>query len=84
MGTARVSIVKASEIKGNEEFMGGKFVRYDEDVTAIKTAVKKAIELAVGSIDAIIKPGDRVLVKPNLAFQAPPESFAVVDPRTVE
>ena len=32
MGTARVSIVKASEIKGNEEFMGGKFVRYDEDV----------------------------------------------------
>ena len=84
MGTARVSIVKASEIKGNEEFMGGKFVRYDEDVAAIKTAVKKAIELAVGSIDAIIKPGDRVLVKPNLAFQAPPESFAVVDPRTVE
>ena len=56
MGSVRVSIVKASGIKGNGEFMGGKFVRYDEDVAAIKTAVKKAIELAVGSIDAIIKP----------------------------
>lgn len=84
MGKVKVSVVKANGIKGNGEFMGGKFVRYDEDVAAIKAAVKKAVELSLGSIDAIVKPGDRVLVKPNLAFQAPPESFAVVDPRTVE
>jgi uncharacterized protein (DUF362 family) len=84
MGKVKVSVVKANGIKGNGEFMAGKFVRYDEDVAAIKAAVKKAVELSLGSIDAIVKPGDRVLVKPNLAFQAPPESFAVVDPRTVE
>ena len=44
----------------------------------------EAVKLAVGSLDNIIKPGDNVLIKPNLAFQAPPESFAVVDPRVVE
>ncbi|HHV17764.1 MAG TPA: DUF362 domain-containing protein [Thermoanaerobacterales bacterium] len=64
--------------------MGGKFVRKDSDIAKIKEAVAKAVELAIGSPDAIIKPGQKVLIKPNLAFQAPPESFAVVDPRVVE
>jgi len=84
MAKPKVAVVKAEGVKGNAEFMGGKFVRYAEDVAAIRAAVKKAVELSIGSLDAIIKPGDRVLIKPNLAFQAPPESFAVVDPRTVE
>jgi uncharacterized protein (DUF362 family) len=64
--------------------MAGKFTRRDDDVAKIKAAVKKAVELAIGSPDAIIKAGQKVLIKPNLAFQAPPESFAVVDPRTIE
>lgn len=80
----RVAIARTGDIKGNAQFMAGEYVRYDEDVAAIKAAVKKAVELAVGSIDAIVKPGAKVLVKPNLAFQAPPTSFAVVDPRTLE
>jgi uncharacterized protein (DUF362 family) len=80
----RVAIAKTGEMKGNAQFMAGEYVRYDEDVAAIKAAVKKAVEAAVGSIDEIIKPGAKVLVKPNLAFQAPPTSFAVVDPRTLE
>ena len=80
----RVSIALTGPMKGNEQFMKGEYVRYDEDVAAIKAAVKEAVELAVGSIDAVIKPGAKVLVKPNLAFQAPATSFAVVDPRTLE
>lgn len=80
----RVAIAKTGAMKGNAQFMAGEYVRYDEDVAAIKAAVKKAVELAIGSIDEIIKPGAKVLVKPNLAFQAPPTSFAVVDPRTLE
>ncbi|MBU4372027.1 MAG: DUF362 domain-containing protein, partial [Proteobacteria bacterium] len=42
------------------------------------------IQLAVGGIDNIIQKGETVLIKPNLAFQAPPESFSVVDPRVIE
>ncbi len=79
-----VSITKVEGLKGNESFMGGKFVRYDEDVAKIKDAVKKAVELAVGSVDKIVKEGQTVLIKPNLAFQAPAESHAVVDPRVIE
>lgn len=82
--TTRVSIAKTGELKGNAQFMAGEYIRYDEDVAKIRAAVKEAVELAVGSIDTIIKPGQKVLVKPNLAFQAPPTSFAVVDPRTLE
>lgn len=84
MSRPKVALVKAEGIKGNAEFMGGRFVRYDQDVAAIRAAVKKSVELTIGSLDSIIQPGDRVLIKPNLAFQAPAESFAVVDPRTVE
>ncbi len=80
----RVAIARTGDLKGNARFMGGEYVRYDEDVAKIKAAVKQAVELAVGSIDNVIKPGQKVLVKPNLAFQAPPTSFAVVDPRTLE
>jgi uncharacterized protein (DUF362 family) len=80
----KVAIAKCAVPEGNAEFMGGKFVRKDSDIAKIKEAVAKAVELAIGSPDAIIKPGQKVLIKPNLAFQAPPESFAVVDPRVVE
>ncbi len=61
-----------------------KFVRYQEDIDQIKAKIEETINLAVGGIDNIIKPGETVLIKPNLAFQAPAESYAVVDPRVVE
>ena len=84
MSKPKVAIAKCAAPEGNAEFMEGKFVRKDSDIAKIKEAVAKAVELAIGSPDAIIKPGQKVLIKPNLAFQAPPESFAVVDPRVVE
>jgi uncharacterized protein (DUF362 family) len=84
MAQPTVAISLTGRLIGNEHFMQGEYVRYDEDVAKIKAAVKEAVELAVGSIDNVIKPGAKVLVKPNLAFQAPPTSFAVVDPRTLE
>jgi uncharacterized protein (DUF362 family) len=86
MDKPKVSIVKTGFLKGNAEFMPPtkKLVRYDEDIDKIEAAVASAVELAVGSIDNIVKPGQTVLIKPNLAFNAPPESYAVVDPRTVE
>ncbi len=80
----RVAIVKCAPPAGNAAFIAGKFTRLDDDIAKIKAAVKKAVELAIGSPDAIIKAGQKVLIKPNLAFQAPPESFAVVDPRMIE
>ena len=83
-GVPRVAIVKCEPPAGNAAFIAGKFTRRDDDVAKIKAAVKKAVELAIGSPDAIIKPGQKVLIKPNLAFNAPPESFAIVDPRMVE
>ncbi|MCF8128928.1 MAG: DUF362 domain-containing protein [Deltaproteobacteria bacterium] len=84
MSKPKVAIVKTGALKGNPEFLGGKFVRYEEDVTRIKEKIGEAIQLAVGGIDNIVGEGETVLIKPNLAFQAPPESFSVVDPRVIE
>ena len=83
MAKPKVAVAKAGALKGNAEFMGGKFVRYDEDVAEIKKTVAKAVELAIGSLDKIIQPGDRVLIKPNLAFQAPPR-VTPVDPGSLK
>jgi len=83
MGT-KVSITKLDSLKGTEEFIGGKFTRYDEDIAQLKVKLREVIENSVGSIDNLVKNGDRVLIKPNLAFLAPPESFSVVDPRVIE
>ena len=84
MSKPRVAIVKTGVLKGNAEFIGGKFVRYDEDIAQLKQKIAETIQLAVGGIDNIIQKGETVLIKPNLAFQAPPESFSVVDPRVIE
>jgi len=84
MSKPKVAIVKTGALKGNPEFLGGKFVRYEEDVAQLKLKIGEAISLAVGSIDNIVGEGETVLIKPNLAFQAPPESFSVVDPRVIE
>lgn len=81
---SKVAIVKTGNLKGNPEFLGGKFVRYDEDIAQLKEKIVEIIDLAVGGIDNIIHEGETVLVKPNLAFQAPPESYSVVDPRVIE
>jgi len=83
MGT-KVAVSKLNSLKGNEEFIGGKFKRYDEDISALKDKLREVIENSTGGLDNLIKNGDRVLIKPNLAFLAPPESFSVVDPRVIE
>ena len=83
MSKPKVAIVKTGELKGNSEFLGGKFVRHDDDIAQLKEKIAETIALSVCSIDSIIKEGETVLIKPNLAFQAPPESFSVVDPRVI-
>lgn len=82
----RVAIVRTGPLKGNAEFLPPtkKFVRYEEDILQIKQKIEETVNLAVGGIDAVIQPGETVLIKPNLAFQAPPESYSVVDPRVIE
>ena len=84
MSKPRVAIVRTGDLKGNAEFLGGKFVRYDQDIAQLKRKIAETIDLATGGIDNIIGEGETVLIKPNLAFQAPPESFSVVDPRVIE
>ena len=76
--------MKCADLPGNPSFLNGKFQRKQEDLEIIKKAVKDAVEMAVGSVDNIVKEGQTVLIKPNIAFLAPPESFAVVDPRMIE
>ncbi|MEW5721719.1 MAG: DUF362 domain-containing protein [Thermodesulfobacteriota bacterium] len=84
MPKPKVAIVQTGELKGTAPFLAGKFVRYDEDIAVLKEKIAETIALAVGGIDSLIKPGETVLIKPNLAFQAPPESYSVVDPRMIE
>jgi len=51
----------------------------DEDVFA---AVKNAVAL-LGGIERFVKPGDRVLVKPNMFLSAPMPLELITDPRVV-
>jgi len=44
--------------------------------------VNKAIEL-LGGIKRFIKPGDRVLIKPNVAFDSPPRVNATTNPQLI-
>jgi uncharacterized protein (DUF362 family) len=83
---AKVAIVRTGHLKGTTEFMPPTrtFVRYEEDIVQIKQKIEETINLAVGGIDNIVQEGETVLIKPNLAFQAPPESYSVVDPRVIE
>ena len=48
---------------------------------SIEAAIERAIDL-IGGIDKFIKPGNRVIIKPNLAYPYPPP--ATTDPRVVE
>jgi uncharacterized protein (DUF362 family) len=52
--------------------------RCDNDVMG---AVRKAVDL-IGGMGSFVKSGDRVIVKPNLAYPYPPP--ATTDPRVVE
>jgi len=73
MSKPKVAITRTGNLRGNAEFLGGKFVRYKEDITLLKEKIAETIDLAAGGIDNIIHKGETVLIKPNLAFQAPPE-----------
>jgi len=50
--------------------------------TDVEAAVGKAVDL-VGGIGRFVKPGDVVVVKPNIAFNSPPEYKATTDPLVV-
>ena len=90
MSNAKVAVVKTENLKANEALQNhgvycqGEFVRYDEDIAIVRAAVKKCIELTIGSIDKLVKPGDRVLLKPNIVSGVPPEGHVTTDPRVIE
>ena len=46
------------------------------------TAVRRAVDL-IGGISSFVKPGDRVLLKPNLLSAHPPERRITTDPEVV-
>ena len=72
-------------IYGLDNAESNELLQFDNGMEAIVMNLEEDNVGAVllGPTDQI-KEGDTVLIKPNLAFQAPPESFAVVDPRTIE
>ena len=84
MSKPRVAIVKTGALKGNREFWAANSSVTKKTSLNLKKKIAETITLAVGGIDSIIRKGETVLIKPNLAFQAPPESFSVVDPRVIE
>lgn len=54
----------------------------DYDREKVHAAVKRAVDL-VGGIGAFVKPGDRVLLKPNLLKGRPPEAAVTTHPEVV-
>ena len=49
---------------------------------ALEAAVRRAVDL-LGGISRFVKPGDRVLLKPNLLSAHPPEKRITTDPQVV-
>ena len=72
MSKPKVAIVKTGELKGTAEFLAGRFVRHDEDVAALKAKIAETIDLAVGGIDQIVKPGETVLIKTQPGLSGAP------------
>ncbi len=48
----------------------------------IDQMVKKAVSM-VGGIESVVKPGDTVLVKPNICLPLPPEKGDSTNPEVV-
>ena len=49
----------------------------------VESAVREAVRL-IGGIESIVKPGDSVVIKPNLVTAMPSEAGMTTDPRVVE
>lgn len=54
----------------------------DYDLAAVEAAVRRSIDL-LGGIQAFVRPGQRVLLKPNLLRAMPPERAATTHPAVV-
>jgi uncharacterized protein (DUF362 family) len=46
--------------------------------------IREAFALSVGGIEEIVKPGQRVFLKPNCFANVPPTNYASLDPRVME
>jgi uncharacterized protein (DUF362 family) len=55
----------------------------DTDVQPLQNAIEETIN-EIGGIAKFVKPGNRVLVKPNLVCAEPPETANCTDPRVIE
>ncbi|MBI0583847.1 MAG: DUF362 domain-containing protein [Methanomassiliicoccus sp.] len=54
----------------------------DYDPPTVETAVKSAVH-QLGGVERYVKPGERVLLKPNLLLDAPPEDCVTTHPTVV-
>lgn len=73
-----VSIVKRDQVPGSPG-------NYSErDLQVVYEMVDEAVKLAVGGIENVVFPGDKVLLKPNLLFPVDPDWGIATDARVVE
>jgi uncharacterized protein (DUF362 family) len=55
-----------------------------ESAAAIQEMIEQALYLSAGGAQAVIKPGQKVFLKPNCFANVPPTSYASLDPRVME
>jgi uncharacterized protein (DUF362 family) len=55
-----------------------------ESVAAIEEMIAEALRLSVGGVKKVIRPGQRVFLKPNCFANVPPTNYASLDPRFME
>ena len=55
-----------------------------ESIAAIEEMIEEAFQLSVGGVKEIVKPGQRVFLKPNCFANVQPTSYASLDPRVME
>ncbi|MGA2641719.1 MAG: DUF362 domain-containing protein [Spirochaetia bacterium] len=81
----KTAIASSFYLTARRIFSAGLVARPDVGITVgtdYEKAVTKAIDL-LGGITAFVKPGDTVVVKPNIGWNSPPELKATTDPMVV-
>lgn len=78
----RIVISQVSSKLSNDLEKGNRLTNAISEETVVKEATKKGIA-ALGGMDKLVSPGDKVVIKPNIAWNRKPEFAANTNPFVV-
>ena len=84
MGKSKVALIHRAPLPGGTGTDKDVLDYPPESVAAIEEMIEEACRLSVGGVKEVIKPGQRVFLKPNCFANVQPTSYASLDPRVME